>query len=138
MTTNLKKWEAYYAESLNSAKAVWPNEAMLKCIFGRYLKSPFSLPRGASVLDVGCGAGGNLLPFLARGCACFGVEVTSTTADAVRQSLAALGHDVEIKAGTNICLPVEDETLDRPPSCSLVTYEKKEGDLTWPLVVFRR
>ena len=32
----------------------WPNETMLKVLFGSYLKKKFILPENANVLDVGC------------------------------------------------------------------------------------
>ena len=38
----------------------WPNETMLKVLFGNYLKKKFILPKNANVLDVGCFFGNNL------------------------------------------------------------------------------
>ncbi|MCL2597126.1 MAG: class I SAM-dependent methyltransferase [Paludibacter sp.] len=39
----------------------------------------YLLKRGTRVLEIGCGEGGNLLPFLELGCECCGVELSDTS-----------------------------------------------------------
>jgi 2-polyprenyl-3-methyl-5-hydroxy-6-metoxy-1,4-benzoquinol methylase len=41
-----------------------------------YIQKHFSLLPGSRVLEVGCGEGGNLYPFLEMGCECYGVELS--------------------------------------------------------------
>ncbi len=55
----------------------WPNEVMLKILFGGsdYLKSPFKPQPSWRVLDVGCGFANNLVPFADIGCECHGVDL---------------------------------------------------------------
>jgi SAM-dependent methyltransferase len=41
-----------------------------------YIQKHFSLLSGSRVLEIGCGEGGNLHPFLEMGCECYGVELS--------------------------------------------------------------
>jgi len=43
--------------------------------YKHYFKLPNFLKPGIRVLEVGCGEGGNLMPFLELGCECYGVEL---------------------------------------------------------------
>ena len=70
-----ENWETYYLAEGKSNRAQWPNEAMSRVVFGKYLEKSIQVGSHTKVLDVGCGTGNNLLPFLDRGCECSGVEV---------------------------------------------------------------
>jgi len=138
LINGVERWEQYYSEALQDPSMVWPNEAMVKTIFGRYLANSFTLPEHASVLDVGCGMGGSLRPFMARGHKCFGVEVTDKTAAALQETMNREGFDMTIVGGTNRELPFEDETFDLLVSLNAIHYEANEDNLKAALQEFRR
>jgi len=137
-TSNQQRWEDHYSEILQSPSMFWPNEALVKTIFGSYLSKPFSLPEQATVLDVGCGMGGNLRPFMTRGHKCHGVEVTDKTAGAIQEALDAQGFNMKIHGGTNRALPFEDETFDLLISVNVVHYETNEENLKAAFQEYRR
>ena len=81
--------------------------------------NPFSLGRiepGATVLDLGCGAGTDLL--IAAQMAgpkgrAIGIDMTATMLDRARSSAAELGlGDVELHQGLIESVPVADESID--------------------------
>ena len=59
----LDKWSNFHQDKQKSNYPSWPVEAMVKLLFGSYLKEKPKLEKGMRVLDVGCGFGNNLLPF---------------------------------------------------------------------------
>ena len=74
------------------------------------------LPIGATVVDIGCGAGMDLL-LAARAVGptgrAIGVDMTEAMAARARESARALGlHHVEVRLGDALALPVESGTAD--------------------------
>ena len=75
-----------------------------------------ALTQGATVVDIGCGAGMDLL--LAAGAVgpgghAIGVDMTPAMAERARASARALGFEhVELRAGDALDLPVESESVD--------------------------
>ena len=143
MTSNQQSWAEQYSSGLEkpsefSPTMFWPNEVAIKTIFGRYLEKPFILPEKSKVLDVGCGMGGSLRPFLVRGHECFGVELTDQTANGIQVSWDSHGFDATIMGGTNRSLPYEDETFDLVMSINVLHYEENEDDVKAALQEYRR
>ena len=77
----------------------WPNETMLKVLFGSYLKKKFTLPKNANVLDVGCFFGNNLFPFAAKGANCFGVDIHENIAKKAEIIFKKNGYDGKFTKG---------------------------------------
>ena len=49
---------------------------MLKILFGKYSKEKnIKIQKSSLVLDIGCGFGNNLLPFLEKKVKCYGIEI---------------------------------------------------------------
>jgi arsenite methyltransferase len=75
-----------------------------------------ALPAGATVVDIGCGAGMDLM--LAAGAVgpsghAIGIDMTEPMAERARASARALGFgNVEVPAGDALDLPVDSETVD--------------------------
>ena len=66
---NGKEWsEEFQKEFEIGGYAKYPNEVMLKVIFGDYLVKRRRPNKSWKVLDVGCAFGNNLIPFLDVGC----------------------------------------------------------------------
>ena len=58
-----------------------------------YLSAFVRIGSGMNVLEIGCGEGGNLLPFAERGCRVTGVDLASGKIDNARKFFAAEGQD---------------------------------------------
>ena len=123
------KWEDYFKNTVKHNYPKWPNEVMVKIIFGSYLKNKININSKFRVLDVGCGFGNNLLPFLDIGCQCFGTEVTEMVARQTQRILQVRGFDVDIRCGKNTGLPFEDNLFDLVLSINVIHYEKTEKDI---------
>jgi arsenite methyltransferase len=71
---------------------------------------------GSTVLDVGCGAGMDLLLAATRAGAtgkAIGVDMTTEMLDRTRESVAAMGFDhVDLRQGDAESLPVDDASVD--------------------------
>lgn len=134
MEASKEKWAQFHAQSRSYPR--WPLEAMVKLVFGKYLKTPIRRP--ASVLDVGCGFGNNLLPFLELGIACSGVELTSTQVEGATRILKERGHSADIRVGTNTSVPFDDGSFDLLLSLNVLHYEKDETGIHGALVEYRR
>lgn len=67
-----------------------------------------------SVLDIGCGAGQEMLPFAARGANAVGVDVMPEVGQVGRKMFAAenLGERVEFVRGSGHALPFADDAFD--------------------------
>ncbi len=81
--------------------------------------NPFALGRleeGATVLDLGCGAGTDLLiaaQMVGPGGRAIGIDMTTSMLDRARNSAQAMGLDnVELHEGLIESLPLEDESVD--------------------------
>lgn len=127
MTDADSNWEAFHLERAAASHPRWPNETMVKTVFGAYLRDRISLPPRARVLDVGCGFGNNLLPFLDRGHECAGVEVTAAIAELAERLLLERGHRVTIRQGGNRAIPFPDAHVDLLLSLNVLHYEPDEA-----------
>ncbi len=133
-----KAWENFNDQKAADNFPRWPNEVMLKLVFGNYLKDKITLPAGARILDVGCGFGNNLLPFLAKGYECFGTEITKQMADQTRRILETRGFHAQIKEGTNRRLPFDDRSFDLLLSIHVVHYEESRENIRAAFLEYAR
>ena len=80
--------------------------------------NPFSLGRiepGATVLDLGCGAGTDLLiaaQMTGPGGRVIGIDMTPSMLERARRGAEALGLDVELHEGVIEALPLDAESVD--------------------------
>ena len=72
-----KEWSDFHSANVGASHPKWPNEPMLKTLFGSYSANPLRPQSSWRVLDVGCGFGNNLVPFADLGCECHGIEIES-------------------------------------------------------------
>jgi len=135
-----QNWTDFSLEKIKDDFPVWPIEVMVKILFGDYLKGAKpTLDKSTKVLDVGCGFGNNLLPFLLKGCQCSGVEITNEMAKIAQDTLNSRGFNkVAIKKGNNRSLPFEDNEFDILISNNALHYERNESDYLDALKEFSR
>jgi ubiquinone/menaquinone biosynthesis C-methylase UbiE len=116
----------------------WPNEVMLKLIFGDYLKKPINPNPNWRVLDVGCHFANNLLPFHDLGCELYGVDIHPNMVTIASKVATTRGLNAEFKVGSNRNLPYPDKFLDLVISISTIHYESCERDVHRAFSEFRR
>lgn len=116
----------------------WPNETMLKVLFGSYLKKKFILPKNANVLDVGCFFGNNLFPFAAKGANCFGVDIHENIAKKAEIIFKNNGYDGNFTKGKNTSIPHQDNTFDLLISVNTIHYEPSRESITDAIQEFKR
>ena len=131
-------WERFHLDRVRANYPRWPNEAMVKIVFGSYLRRRVTPGPGARILDVGCGFGNNLLPFLEKGMECHGVEVTAEIARLAQQLLDGRGLRARVVEGRNTRLPFEDGYFDLLLSLNVIHYEKDEAGIRAALGEYRR
>ena len=132
------EWGRFTAEQKCDNYPRWPNETMLKIIFGSYLRDRPVIDPHSSVLDVGCGFGNNLLPFLDMGCTCHGVDIHPDMVDVTRSILEERGYRPTIQQGSNRDLPYEDGSFDLLLSVNTLHYEGTEENIRSALEEFHR
>ena len=121
-----KDWETFNKNKAKTNYPKWPNEAMVKVAFGNYLNSKIIINPGLKVLDVGCGFGNNLIPFIDAGCECYGTEVTSEMAAQTQEILEQRGFKADIRFGKNDELPFDDSFFDLLLSINVLHYAQTE------------
>lgn len=130
MNASTNKWAEFHLNKVKGNFPSWPVEVMLKALFGDYLEKKPKISSNTKVLDVGCGFGNNLLPFLVLGCRCAGVEVSQDIASLTQDILHQRGFkEVVIKKGNNRNLPFEDNHFDLIISNNVLHYEKNEENI---------
>jgi len=121
-------WSKFHMNKIKDNYPVWPVEVMVKVLFGDYLRNEkLAINSETKVLDIGCGFGNNLLPFLVKGCKCAGIEITDKIAQLTQNILNVRGFkDVIIKKGSNRSIPFKDEEFNLIISNNVLHYEKDE------------
>ena len=117
----------------------YPNEAMLKVIFGSYLRNRPILSSNMKVLDVGCAMGSNLIPFADMGCDAYGIDIHSDIANNAKIIMQHRGYEnINFREGSNRNIPFPDNYFDLITSINTLHYEQNEEDMILALNEFQR
>ena len=83
------RWSTFHnSRNRQSNFPKWPDDNMLRVFFGNYNKyNLLQINKSFKVLDIGCGFGNNLVPFLDLGCDCYGVEISANIIEITKKSL---------------------------------------------------
>ena len=132
------EWSVFHVAKIEANYPRWPNESMLKTLFGSYSADPARPQPGWRVLDVGCGFGNNLVPFADLGCECHGVEIDPKICSSSERILAARGYQAKVVEGQNRALPYPDAHFDLLLSVATIHYESTEQNVLAALREFKR
>jgi ubiquinone/menaquinone biosynthesis C-methylase UbiE len=124
----------------NKTLPSYPNEVMVKLFSsGAYSTSFFPVEENQKVLDVGCGAGNNLIFFLNKGCKCFGIDVTEDMVELAAENLANCGYQgVPISLGANDSIPFDDHSFHILLSVNTLHYSSGKSGIDHSLTEFKR
>lgn len=78
--------------------------------------------RGKQVLDVGCGAGTDLVRFARGGALVTGVDIAESAIELARQNVAQQGLDADLRVADGESLPFPDNTFDFVFAHGVVQY----------------
>jgi len=133
-----KEWDNFHKNKYNKIYPQWPNEILLKLIFGNYLKNKINIKSNYKILDVGCGFGNNLLPFNNITKHLYGTEVSSKICKIAENFLRLKDIEATIKFGTNQKIPFKNNFFDILLSINVLHYEKNEVDILKSLKEYKR
>lgn len=136
-----EEWNQEIRREKQAAKyPKWPNEAMVKVLFGgsTYLRRPLKPESDWRVLDVGCGFGNNLVPFADMGCECHGVDIHEEMAATTQEVMDQRGFRAQFQEGSNRSLPFPDAYFDLLLSVNTLHYEGSEENILAALQEFKR
>ena len=83
---------------------------------------PFDGPHGRQVLEVGCGAGTDLVRFARGGATVTGVDIAGSAIDLARQNFAQQGLPADLREADGERLPFPDNTFDLVYAHGVVQY----------------
>jgi SAM-dependent methyltransferase len=89
----------------------------------------FNAYRGRKVLDVGCGAGTDLVRFAQGGALVSGVDLSSSAIALARQNVAQQGLAADLHEADGERLPFEDESFDLVFAHGVVQYTARDRTL---------
>jgi SAM-dependent methyltransferase len=118
----INEYESRYSN--DKRVAVYPVEFVVRAFLGTYpeLHMPKDQYDGRRILDLGYGDGRNM-PLLSNlGMKIHGVEISEDINRHVRERLAMLGIQAELKTGTNAHIPYNDEYFQYALACHSCYY----------------
>ena len=110
-----KKWRHFHKTRVRTNQfPKYPQEIMLRTIFGKYNDFKINLTKSSNVIDVGCGFGNNLIPFLDLGAKVYGVEIDNDICQIAKKILKKKfpNKKIDIKIGHNRFIPFKNNFFD--------------------------
>ena len=89
----------------------------------------FGAYRGKQVLDVGCGAGTDLVRFARGGAIVSGVDISASAITLARQNFAQQGLTADLREADGEALPFADDTFDFVFAHGVVQYTARDQTL---------
>lgn len=114
-TIQNSEWSKFHLKSFKLNKfPKYPNEIILKTLFGDYTKHNIKLGAKSRVLDIGCGFGNNLIPFIDKDCGSFGIEIDNRICNLTKKILKNKypNKKITIKVGHNRLIPFKKNFFD--------------------------
>lgn len=109
------EWSKFHLKSFKLNKfPKYPNEIILKTLFGDSTKQNIKLGSKSKVLDIGCGFGNNLIPFIDKNCKSFGIEIDNRICNLTKKILRKKypNKKITIKIGHNRFIPFNKNYFD--------------------------
>jgi len=82
-----------------------------------YIRQTMKVTAATRVLEIGCGEGGNLIPFLELGCACIGVDLSQAKVDLGKEYMANTLKQANVEL---IVQDIYDSSADRLGTFDLI------------------
>ena len=110
---DVKKWyENSYKNSGFKAQRRYPNEELLRFLGVNFFHKDVTNRESIKVLEVGCGSCANLLMIAKEGFDSYGLDLSGESLKLGREMLNNWQVDAELKQGSFLELPYEDDVFD--------------------------
>jgi ubiquinone/menaquinone biosynthesis C-methylase UbiE len=122
--SNLTQWDYFYHQDNYNGNRLRARERKLLQYF-----DSLSLPKGAKILDLGCGAGVTSAKILQRGYSVVGIDVSQKLLDIARTNCSSIKSEGSYKfvEGNVEALPFADESFDCVIGLGFMQYLEKPG-----------
>ena len=110
-----KNWKIFHIKSIKHNKfPKYPQELMLRTVFGSYSGLNVPINKNSKVIDIGCGFGNDLVPFLDIGAGVYGVELDEFICNITKKILKKKfpSKKIYIKVGHNRSIPFKKNFFD--------------------------
>lgn len=138
--TKSRDWKTFHEKSIkNNSYPKYPQELMLKTVFGRNSGFNLSINKKSKIIDIGCGFGNNLIPFIDLGAKAYGVEIDKNICDVTKKILKKKysNKKIDIKVGHNRSIPFDNISFDLVMTNTL-HYENSLENVNKALKEFNR
>ncbi len=115
LKTESKKWRHFHKTRVRTNQfPKYPQEIMLKTIFGNQKDFRINLSKLSNVIDVGCGFGNDLIPFIDLDAKTYGVEIDKDICQIAKKILKKKypNKKIDIKVGHNRSIPFKNNFFD--------------------------
>ncbi len=134
-----EKWTKAYSRFVKSGTVLnWPAISLVRMFKGNYITGLKKDYEGKKVLDIGCGAGNNLLFLGTLGLELYGTEVSDEICELTRGKIERFGIKATLKKGLNRDIPFEDNFFDYLVSWNVIHYENNEEDMKKAIAEYAR
>jgi len=117
----------------------YPQDIIIKIIFGGYSKkNKINLKKRLKILDVGCGFGNNLIPFLEKKYKAYGIEISKEICNITSNILKKKYKNFLIKEGNNRHIPFPSNYFDLLISSGVIHYEDSKENYIKALNEYHR
>ena len=113
--TKSKDWKTFHDKSIkNGTYPKYPQELMLKTVFGSCSGFNLSINKNSKIIDIGCGFGNNLTPFIDLEAKVCGVEIDKNICEVTKKILKKKypNKNFKISVGHNRLIPFKDSYFD--------------------------
>lgn len=128
--TAFDKWTEFYKMAPELGKApMWPAEPLVRSMCGNYIRGIDKNWAGKSAIEIGFGAGNNLIFLGSIGMQLHGVEVSEQICEQARETVERFGYKADLKPGSNRSIPFPDNVFEVLVSWNVIHYENNEKDM---------
>jgi ubiquinone/menaquinone biosynthesis C-methylase UbiE len=136
---SFSKWaETYRIFADQGNELMWPSETMVRLFKGNYIPGLNKDYNNKKILDIGFGNGNSLIFLATLGLRLHGTEVHEDICDMVRQKLAKVNINADLRVGTNRGLPFADSEFDFLVSWNVLHYEDNENSIREAIAEYHR
>lgn len=133
------KWAAMSKKlAAEGIDLMWPSETLVRVFKGDYVPGLDKNYAGKKVIDVGFGNGNNIIFLASLGLRLHGSEVHEEICARVKDKLAKLDYEADLRVGTNRALPFPDNEFDFLVSWNVLHYEDNEAAIREAIQEYHR
>lgn len=126
----IKKQENHYSDDKpNRNRIATPgSQYLVQLLKGGYLGA-YQDGKGRKALDMGCGAGFNIVSLKMLGWDAYGCDISEKIKNHAKQNIARFGYKADIKIGSNLAIPFPSSEFELLISINSIHYIDSKMDM---------